>query len=146
LNKSILVALLVSLLSTVILVLTYSYGQSDFVGILINSMLLSTPLYISFLLLVTFCRTHFRENHVLLNKLGISVFSCTAILHLSWNSFMLFDVWQKGSLGPAQGYSGLILLFGSFKAIFWGCVVGILIHYISVVYKNAANKSLKQDK
>jgi hypothetical protein len=146
LNKSILIASVISLLSTIILLFTYTYDGSYFEDILISSILLSIPLYVSLLLLITFCRSNFRKNHTILNKLGISIFSCTALLHILWNSFMLLDVWQKGSLGPAQGYTGLILWFGSLKAIFWGCIIGLSVHYIPALYQKAANKSLKQDK
>lgn len=141
-NKLFIVALTISLTSTVMVYLTFYYGDSSYSETVNLALLLSSPLFIALFMLAIFCRHNFRIKHPLLSMTAISVFSCTAILHISWNSLMLLDVLQKGSLGPGQGYSGLVLWFGSVKTLFWGSVISLFIHYVPLLFRKPASKSL----
>ena len=53
---------------------------------------------------------------------------------------MLFDVINKGSMGPAQGYWLLILVFGSPKPISIGGIIGFIIYFC--LSNKTANKKL----
>ncbi|PWI32527.1 hypothetical protein DI392_15890 [Vibrio albus] len=139
-NRSTLIALIISLFSAIIVFLTFSYGNTNYLDTLLVTLLLSSPLFIISFILVMFCRSNFRVNHPILNKIAISAFIFTALLHICWNSFMLLDVSQRGDLGPGQGYSGLILWFGSIKTVFLGSAVGMFIHYTSLLFRKLISK------
>ncbi|MGR5150233.1 hypothetical protein ACQKP8_27305, partial [Photobacterium alginatilyticum] len=135
-NKLIWSALAILLFSMSLVFLTFLHGDGGYLESLIVSCTLSAPLIIAFSVVAMFCRTAVKENHKLLCKMATGVFVFTALLHVFWNSFMLLDVVHKGGLGPAQGYSGLIMWFGSMKVALLGAFSGIILHYISLWYKN----------
>ncbi|MFA0232657.1 hypothetical protein AB4491_27275, partial [Vibrio sp. 10N.261.45.A7] len=98
----------------------------------------SAPLIFTFVLVALFCRDSVSDRYVLLETIAICGHLFTVMLHVLWNGFMLADVINKDGLGPAQGYSGLILWVGSIKAMLLGVVVGICLHYVPRIFRKLA--------
>ena len=48
------------------------------------------------------------------------------------------DVTRNDGLGPAQGYSGLILWLGSIKAMIIGVAVGVCAHFVTRMVRGLA--------
>ncbi len=131
-------ALVPILLSMAMVFSTYSYGsQSDLEAITV-SLALAAPLIFTFVLVFLFCRDSVADNYSLLGTVAICAHLFTALLHLFWNGFMWTDVVNKDGLGPAQGYSGLILWIGSIKAMLLGLVVAICLHYVPLIFRKLA--------
>lgn len=131
-------ALVPLLLSMAMVFSTYSYGSESGLEAFTVSLVLSAPLIFTFLLVFSFCRDGAADRHALLGTIAICMHLSTVLLHVWWNGFMLTDVVTKDGLGPAQGYSGLILWLGSIKAMLLGLVVGICLHYLPRIFRKLA--------
>ncbi|MEC8232515.1 hypothetical protein ACFOEW_20685 [Alteromonas oceani] len=95
---------------------------------------LSIPLLIALVGVVLFCGGDFELAESILGTVALFVFAGIALLNIVWNGFMLIDVLGKKTIGPEQGYSGLILFLGSIKAAFIGSIVGLLVCLINWVF------------
>ncbi|EHH2499576.1 hypothetical protein QUO13_000711 [Vibrio parahaemolyticus] len=132
-SKLIWVALIILIFSMSAIFITFQYGDDGYLDSLVVSVALSIPLIIAFVFLVVFCRAS-AKSHAIIGKIAIGVYLSIALLYVFWNGLMLIDVLQKDGLGPAQGYSGLILWVGSIKAALVGIVAGILLHFLTKIY------------
>ncbi|MCX2757674.1 hypothetical protein OQJ65_06985 [Vibrio sp. Sgm 22] len=137
-NRMTWVALAPLLLSTAMIFRTFIYGSQSYVEVITVSLLLSAPLIFTFVLVFLFCRDSVSDRYELLGTVAICAHFFTALLHLFWNGFMLTDVVNKDELGPAQGYTGLILWVGSVKTMLLGLVVGLCLHYLPRLFRKAA--------
>ncbi|MEZ9700941.1 hypothetical protein AB4455_09855 [Vibrio sp. 10N.261.46.E12] len=126
------------LLSMAMVFRTFIYGSEGYVEAITVSLVLSAPLIFTFVLVALFCRDSVSDRYVLLETIAICGHLFTVMLHVLWNGFMLADVINKDGLGPAQGYSGLILWVGSIKAMLLGVVVGICLHYVPRIFRKLA--------
>jgi len=136
-NDVILAAAICTLTSMIFIFVTYLFEDGkitrnikDSVGV---TFYLSIPLLISFLGVVLFCRNDFELGQSVLSTVVLFSFSAIALLYIVWNGFMLIDVLHKRTIGPEQGYSGLILFLGSVKATFIGCIIGLCVCLINWV-------------
>ncbi len=137
-NRMTWVALAPLLLSMAMVFRTFIYGSQGYVEAITVSLVLSAPLIFTLVLIVLFCRDSVSDRYALLGTIAICGHLFTVMLHVLWNGFMLADVINKDGLGPAQGYSGLILWVGSIKAMLLGSVVGICLHYVPRIFRKLA--------
>lgn len=112
--------------SALLIALAFVIGQESIFSAVLISLLLSLPLVIIcfFINLLKFKGN--TKNNSLMFCITYGSFIVCFVFHVSFNLLMLVDVIQKASLGPAQGYWLLILLFGSLKAIAFGSLLGAI--------------------
>ncbi|MCG7537086.1 hypothetical protein [Pseudoalteromonas sp. OOF1S-7] len=139
-NKIIAVTAAVSTLIMLLIGITFVFSDERFGSILLAVLLLSIPLLVAHCMVCIFCRTRFRQAHPGLNKVGQYAFIATACVYVYWNALMLLDIWQKGYMSEAHGYTGLILWLGGGQALFVGAGIGFLIHVIANITKKFNNK------
>ncbi|NOI39543.1 hypothetical protein F0251_13980 [Vibrio sp. 070316B] len=131
-------ALVPLLLSMAMVFSTYSYGSESGLEAFTVSLVLSAPLIFTFFLVFSFCRDGAADRHALLGTIAICMHLSTVLLHVWWNGFMFTDVTRNDGLGPAQGYSGLILWLGSIKAMIIGVAVGVCAHFVTRMVRRLA--------
>jgi hypothetical protein len=138
-SKIIWVALIILIFSMSAIFITFQHGDDGYLDSLNVSVALSIPLIIAFAFLVIICRTSVKISHALIGKIAIGVYLSIALLYVFWNGLMLIDALKKDGLGPTQGYSGLILWFGSIKAAVIGIVAGIVFHALTKIYQRVVS-------
>ncbi len=128
-NDVIFAAAICTLISMIFIFVTYLFEDGKITRNIMDSVgvtfYLSIPLLISCFGVLLFCRNDFELAESLLSTVVLFAFSSIALLYILWNGFMLIDVLHKRTIGPEQGYSGLILFLGSIKAAVIGSIVGI---------------------
>ena len=111
---------------------------------LMISLLISSPLILLCIVLILLGYFGKSLKNTLFHYIVLGSFIGCCYFHVDFNLMMLLDVLNKGSLGPAQGYWLLILVFGSGKPIAIGGFIGFVVYlWLS---KKTANKKIKQDK
>ncbi|TMP38367.1 hypothetical protein [Pseudoalteromonas rubra] len=139
-NITIAITLAVSALMMLLMGITYLYSDESFGGILLVVLLLSVPMLIAQCMVCFFCRTHFGRANPVLHKIGLYAFIATTCVYVYWNGLMFLDVWQKGYLSEAQGYTGLILWLGGPWALSIGAAIGVSLHFLPIVIAALKNK------
>ncbi|TLX45988.1 hypothetical protein C1E24_15835 [Pseudoalteromonas phenolica] len=136
-NKTIWFSLITLVFSIIVTFATFIYGNTSYLESLSLSLSLSAPLVFIFFCVFIVFRNTMKDQNSLMKAITIRAYFFTALLHIIWNSLMFMDVLSRGSLGPAQGYSGLILWLGSLKAASFGVFVGIIFHFLpKLINKN----------
>lgn len=117
---------LITIISIVLILCTFMYGDETITSSLVASLVISSPLILLYFCIVFF-EYHWRTlKDSIFYYIALGSFLGCSIFHIWFNTLMLIDVLHKGSLGPAQGYWLLILVFGSYKPIAAGCLFGAI--------------------
>jgi hypothetical protein len=136
-------SLFLTIISIALVSYTFVYANTPVAEALVTSLLISSPLILLCfsIILFEYIGKSLKNSFFYYIVLGSFIGCC--YFHIEFNLMMLFDVLNKGSLGPAQGYWLLILVFGCAKPISIGGFIGFITYLL--LSKKTANKQINKD-
>lgn len=131
----------VGVVSAILALATFIYANQPFMDALALSLLFSIPFAIMAFLFYRFKQNQLGFKNSVLYSILLFSFIFISVLYLAFNTFMFISVFQQQSLGPAQGYWLLILVGSTIKAVLYGAITGLVLHFGYKLWSKAQSKN-----